>query len=447
MAGGFIVHISSKLPCMHYIQTLPENSHLHTTNQINNASGYVNQTLIDSLSIYSMATSLKRLVLNFPGFETTTSVHQIERLTAGGIKTSELWGFELRSAEIEDKPTEHKTLIHFTSSGNSASWQAETRYVHFSWADIIAKYENIPYPKNLLKHLPGYLGFFFDGSVSKYRKASKRYWGFTVYPILLVILFALIAWMGAGWLAPMLGDSAILHFLIATAIFLILCKFPGDRLYVNLSINDWAFARDMCFGSNPEIEERYNLFAEQLLQEVKNSAADEVLIVGHSFGSVWAIMALSKALKKDAHALEGKRITFLAMGSSLLKIGLVKSASFLREATSDVLKMKNLVWHEIQTKTDFVSFYKSDPFKPMGVEVPSERLIVDRVNFKNALSKRRHRKMMKSMYLAHRQYILYCDKPVHHDFQLRVFGPFYADELARNNELALNSSNLTPRVE
>jgi len=45
--------------------------------------------------------------------------------------------------------------------------------------------------------------------------------------------------------------------------------------------------------------------------------------------------------------------------------------------------------------------------------------------------------MLKSMYLAHRQYILYCDRKVHHDFQLRVLGPHFADELARNIDLVI----------
>jgi len=392
-----------------------------------------------------MPQKMRRLVLNFPGFETTTSVHQIERLTAGGAKTSALWGFDLETNEIEDIPGDHKTITQFKSNGKD--WETHTRYVHFSWADIIAKYESIPYPRNLIKHMPAYLGFFFDRSVTKYRKASLRYWGFAIYPILLVILFAIAAWIGAGYIVSPFGVSSILRFLIAFGLFLVLCKFPGDKLYVNLSINDWAFARDMCFGSNQEIEGRYEAFADQLLQEIKNTDADEVLIVGHSFGSVWAVMALSKALQKDAKALKDKRITFLAMGSSLLKIGLVKSAGFIRHATQNVLSMPNLFWHEIQTKTDFVSFYKSDPFQPMELEAPEGRMVIDRVNFKNALSKTRHHKMMKSMYLAHRQYILYCDKPVHYDYQLRVFGPLYADELAHSPELALQSPHLTPRVE
>ena len=392
-----------------------------------------------------MTKTIRRLVLNFPGFETTTSVHQIERLTAGGGKTAELWGFELQSGDIEDLPKHCKTVTNFSSSGHD--WKTETRYVHFSWADIIAKYESVPYPKNLWKHLPGYLAFFVDGSAIRYRKASIRYWAFTIYPLMLMFLFAIIGWFGAGYLLSFIGGSKIIQAVLALLLFLVLCRFPGDKLYVNLSVNDWAFARDMCAGSNPEIQERYEIFAKQLLKEIRQAKADEILVVGHSFGSVWAVTALAIALQKKPTLLEGKRITFLAMGSSLLKIGLVKSAGFMKAAVNSVLEEPNLFWHEIQTKTDFVSFYKSDPFEPMKLKASPNQIAIDRVNFKNALSESRHRKMKKSMYLAHRQYILYCDKPVHHDFQLRVFGPFYADELARDHELALTSSLLTPRVD
>lgn len=379
---------------------------------------------------------INRLVLNFPGFETTGSVHQIERLTAGSIKTAGLWNFEVERSNIEENPEEHKTDTRFSSAGNG--WTATTRYVHFSWADIISEYEDKPYPKSLLVHFPKYLTFFLDGSVLKYSKASRRYWGFTIYPLLLMIVFGLVSYFGMASLLS--GVSSIWIILASLTVFLLLCKWPGDRFYVNLSINDWAFARDMCNSENPKIDKRYELFANQIIEEVSQSKPDEILIVGHSFGSVWAVTALAMALEKEPNLFLSKRVTFLALGSSLLKIGLVRRAQFFRDAVAKVLSQKDLVWHDIQTKTDFISFYKSDPFKPMGIAETASEVIVHRVNFKHALTKSRHKKMMKSMYLAHRQYILYCDNRVHHDFQLRVIGPFFADELARNINLTVDSA-------
>ncbi|MEM9331969.1 MAG: hypothetical protein AAGA53_11625 [Pseudomonadota bacterium] len=385
---------------------------------------------------------LNRLVLNFPGFETTTAVHQIERLAAGGSKTAELWGFELDTGKINQSEQSNKTVVEFNTSGND--WTASTRYVQFSWADIISAYENKPYPQSLFFHFPKYLSFILDGSFRRYSKASRRYWGFSIYPILLMILFSIVSGGLMYWLLSPFSVHWVLIAIPAFLIFIVFCKYPGDNFYINLSINDWAFARDMCSGKNKDINDRFVQFADHLVKEISRSKPDEIIIVGHSFGSVWATVALAIALEKKPKLFSGKRVTFLALGSSLLKIGLVRQAKFFKSAVIQVLSQKDLLWHEIQTKTDFISFYKSDPFKPMKIEQTACEVIVHRINFKHALSKARHSKMLKSMYLAHRQYILYCDKRVHHDFQLRIFGPFFADDLAKDTTLAFESPLLNP---
>ena len=183
-----------------------------------------------------MAHQINRLVLNFPGFETTSAVHQVERLTAGSEKTAAVWGFEVTRGKIRDNEQTRKTETVFETEGNG--WSAQTRYVHFSWADIIGKYENKPYPQSLLLHFPKYFSFFLDGSVRKYAKASRRYWGFTIYPLLLMMLFGLISWMLMAWLLAGTASHWIFTAIPAFAMFLILCKWPGDRFYLNLSVKD-----------------------------------------------------------------------------------------------------------------------------------------------------------------------------------------------------------------
>ncbi len=51
------------------------------------------------------------------------------------------------------------------------------------------------------------------------------------------------------------------------------------------------------------------------------------------------------------------------------------------------------------------------------------------------MEKSRFKKMSRSFYTTHRQYILYYDKRVHFDYMLRLFGPFSAKALAINKEL------------
>lgn len=373
------------------------------------------------------------MILNFPGFEPTDALRQIDRLTHGGEKTAEVWNFELRREAVEDRPDEHRAIATFKSTG--PNWTASSRFVQFSWQDIIAKYEYAPYPQSFFTNLPKYLSFFLDGSVFRYSRASRRYWGFTIYPLLLMIAFAAVAWAAAYFASQYVGLHWGFAVPAAIALFLLFCRFPGDLFYVNLSINDWGFARDMCNQSNPDIEERYEIFADEIAKELKRSNYDEILVVGHSFGAVWAIAGLAKALEKSPKLLENTNTTFLALGSSLLKIAIVPAAGFLKEHIESVASEKSMLWHEIQTKTDFISFYKSDPFEVLGLKDTKCSYEAHRVNFKHALTKTRHRKMLKSMYLAHRQYILYADKQVHFDFQLRCFGPYFARDLARDTKI------------
>ena len=82
-------------------------------------------------------TKIRRLVLNFPGFETTSSIHQIERLSAGGRKTADLWGFELSTGKTTESADGQKAETSFAGIGNG--WSTQIHYVHFSWADIIEK--------------------------------------------------------------------------------------------------------------------------------------------------------------------------------------------------------------------------------------------------------------------------------------------------------------------
>lgn len=370
-----------------------------------------------------------RLVLNFPGFEQTGPIHQLGRIAHSAEKTGEIWAFDYERVSAEEAgEAHHATSLH---RANGANWQVETRLIQFSWNDVIREYEKERFPLGLIKNLPKYLAFFFDGTVYRYFKASPRYWGFTIYPLLALILFAAIAGAIAFWLLPLFGlASPLLTVPFFLALILLFCRWPGKRWYMSLTIDDWGFARDMVKRDNKAIEARFEEFAETLGEEIAASDHDEILIVGHSFGAVWAVAALAIALEKSPELLKGKPVTFLALGSSILKIALAPDAGFMREYVGRVIAEPDLFWHEIQTKDDLIAFYKADPFEAMGIEHRRAVIRIDRVKYKKAMDKKRYRTMRKSFYRTHRQYILYQDKRVVYDTLLRFFGPLSARQLA-----------------
>lgn len=377
-----------------------------------------------------------RLVLNFPGFEGTGPIAQLDRLRHSAGKTGQIWGFqsERQSAEMAD-PRHHAAAECET---RGPDWTTATRIVQFSWSDVIDTYEREPFPRGLFRNFPKYIAFFLDGTVGRYYSASKRYWGFTIFPLLAIGLFAIVAWAIVAFaVAPFYAwaDHPFVMLLMILALVILMCRWPGKRWYLLLTINDWGFARDMVNRVSPPIELRFREFAETVTEAIDASHHDEIVIAGHSFGTVWAVGALALALEKRPDLLKGRNVLFLALGSSLLKIALAPSAGFMREWTARIMAVPHLVWHEIQTKDDLIAFYKADPMATLGISDPVATLRIDRVKYKDAMDRRRYVNMLRSPYRTHRQYILYQDKRVAFDFVLRLFGPLSGCKLAQQPEM------------
>ncbi len=370
-----------------------------------------------------------RLVLNFPGFEQTDSVAQLGRLRHGAEITGKNWGFEISQGDLQHAENSHHTEVDFSAQGGN--WKTDVRLVQFRWNDIVHAYEKEAFPIGFLKNTKKYFAFFTDGTVGKYRRSSGRYWGFTIFPLLLALLFALIT-SGIFWL---LAAPIWLTSILVPIITLILCKWPGDKLYLPLTIADWGFARDMVHQSNAEIEARFEEFGETALAEITSSDHDEIVIVGHSFGSLWAVAALSKALETKPDLFKGKKVRFLALGSSMLKIALAPEAKFMRDHWQRVMDQSELFWHEIQTKDDLIAFYPCDPIEEAGIENPNADYKISQIRFGKGMGKKRYKGMRKSFYRTHRQYILYYDKRVYFDYMLRLFGPFSIKSLSDDKEV------------
>jgi len=380
-----------------------------------------------------------RLVLNFPGFEQTDSIAQLGRLRYGAEQTGEIWGFGVEQGEMHHPENSHHTFAAFNARG--ANWKTDIRLVQFRWNDIVHAYERDSFPGGYLKNYRKYLAFFLDGTVGNYRRASSRYWGFTLFPLLLTLVMIILSWFVAGFMLGWLGLGAAitipLQLAMTVVLALALSKWPGDRLYLPLTIADWGFARDMVDRSNQEIESRFAEFGDTVGEEISKSGCDEIIIVGHSFGSLWAVSALAGALRQKPDLLKGKKVRFLALGSSMLKIALCPDATFIRENWQRVTSEPNLFWHEIQTKDDWIAFYKSDPFEQKNIAKPESEYIISRIRFADGMAKKRYRAMRKSFYRTHRQYILYYDKRVPFDYMLRLFGPLDAKTLAQDKQAHL----------
>lgn len=379
----------------------------------------------------------KRLVLNFYGFEPSGRDKLIGRLLHCAAKTAQLWDFKLQ----HDAPILDKEKLSAQCNVNVAheDWQVETKIVQLGFGDIISSYFAGFFPVKLVKHIVNYVALLFSPLVVRFFKTSKLYGVFFLFPLVLLAVF-LATSLGLAVLMQLFVSlfgvqlSGISFYFAVGIMFIALCRWPGQKMHLFLSLAHWSYARDVARQSNPAIEERYGKVADLLIKELTDQAYDEIVISGHSFGSTWATIAMGQALLKEPDLFKDKNVVFLRLGSSLMNTALFHVPSFVCEYIQDLANQTDIFWHEFQTKDDVVSFYKTDFIKHLGLQAPQGGHVVSRVNFKHSMDKKRYRKIKRSFYDVHRQYGLYQDKRVSFDYLIRLLGPVSSRELAQDTE-------------
>lgn len=379
-----------------------------------------------------------RLVLNFYGFESGDSQKLLGRFLYCAEKTARLWHFQIKHSPPEHQ--EHHDCSHSLITTTGSDWRVETKIVQFSCGDIVQAYQSGFFPFNLCKNIFHYLTVLLSFMPLRYFLASKLYGLFMLYPLVLMGNFSVLSFLLAqgvvsfagsmGWAVPPWGEMMLI-----LGFFVALCRWPGQKCYLLLSLAHWSFARDVAFQTNPVIQDRYKILADQLIKEIEGSDYDEIILSGHSFGSSWATIAMARAILINPDLCVGKHISFLRLGSSLMNTALFPKAQFIREYIALLASKAEIFWHEFQTKDDVVSFYKADFITHLNLPQPKGGHQISRVNFKHSMDLKRYRKMKWSFYEVHRQYGLYQDKCVSFDYMIRNLGPLSSKDIAHDPQI------------
>lgn len=304
------------------------------------------------------------------------------------------------------------------------NWRVETDYRIFWWGDLIAPDFEQPQWRRLLGGLAALYDFVVSGALVAYFRMNWRYALFFLYPY--VTLAG--AGIGAGYLANYLLSglvpyAGLIAVLVGFAAAFALLYLPPRPLYLGYLFNDWHFAHELVRGKRTVLESRLEGFARDLAALVRESAADEILLVGHSLGAVQVIDVVARAKRLDPEfAKQGPPVRILTIGSSLLKIGLHPAARKLREAVGTVANDPRLYWIEFQAISDIVNFYKSNPVTDMGLP-PAAMPIVQIVRVKHMLAPDTYRGLKRDFFRVHRQFVMGNEQRYYYDYYMICCGP------------------------
>jgi hypothetical protein len=364
----------------------------------------------------------KRLVFHIGGYDPITSDVSAQRRFVREIaRFQRTWSVKAVVGGLSD--TADQIRWNVTTTG--PDWQVETDCRLVRWHDVIEVFGRRSTGARISVGILAFLDFVLTGTLWRYLLANWRYAGFFLYPFVAFGLLIAAAFL-VGVLAFKITDSIP----IATGgvLFGIAAVLVGPWRWLHLGdlFDDWIFSREYIRRGNLEIEQRLDRLAAELVAAANNFAADEILVVGHSLGAVLAADLLDRAVKLDPALGRNKTpVTFLSVGSSILKVGLHPRAMRFRTTMQRVAESRAIFWGDYQALIDPLNFYKSRPMADMGLSTENEPT-VRVVKLSRMLDDDMYRRIRFNFFRLHCQFVSGNDRRTSYDYFMLTCGPISA---------------------
>jgi hypothetical protein len=364
----------------------------------------------------------KRLVFHIGGYDPITSPASAQRRFVREIaRFQRTWS--VKAAVDGSHDTTDQVRWNVTTTG--PNWLVETDYRLVRWHDVIEAYGRRSIGSRVSVGFLAFLDFVLAGTLWRYLLTNWRYALFFLYP--LVMFGQLIA---AAFLIGVFAFKITGSISIATGgcLFGFAAVLAGPWRWLHLGdlFDDWIFSREYIRCGNSEIEQKLDRLAAELVAAASSSAADEILVIAHSLGAVLAVDLLDRALKLDPALGRNKiPVTFLSVGSSILKIGLHPKAIRFRAAVERVARSRAIFWGDYQALIDLLNFYKSRPMAEMGLSAENEPT-VRVVRLSRMLDDDMYQRIRFNFFRVHNQFVSGNDRRTSYDYFMLTCGPISA---------------------
>ncbi len=365
-------------------------------------------------------TVAKRLVFHVGGYDPITPHAGAQRRFVRELRRFELtWSVKASSGAMHESVDQTQWRV-ITDGPN---WHVETDFRLIRWDDVIEQFHRQTIWQRIPLGVIAFLDFVTAGALWGYLRTNWHYAMFFLYPFVMFgALIATACFVGVYALHASETIPAIITIGVLAALVLGCWR----RLHLGSLFDDWIFSRAYVRRGNATIEQRLHRIAQEIVSVARGSDADEILVVGHSLGAVMAVDLLDQALKLDPSlGRAGIPVTFLSIGSSILKIGLHRGAKRFRAAVERVARAPGIFWGDYQARIDIMNFYNINPMAEMSLST-EHGPVVKLVEFSRMLERVMYRSIRLRFFRVHCQFISGNDKRALYDYFMLVCGPVSA---------------------
>jgi pimeloyl-ACP methyl ester carboxylesterase len=173
--------------------------------------------------------------------------------------------------------------------------------------------------------------------------------------------------------APLLAASVV-GLVTGFGAFAFLLRATESQTYLLYMCDDIDASNQFSSGRRPDWRKRLDEFADYVVETVRNSDADEAIIVGHSSGSFLAVEVLDRALVSDpALGRHKPKLRLLTIGANLPIVGFNPRAQWFRDRIKRLAVAPDLDWVDYHSRHDIMNFWPFDPVTGHGIKLGPER--------------------------------------------------------------------------
>lgn len=261
----------------------------------------------------------------------------------------------------------------WTVSATPPEGPVKTRYVFLRWDDIVREH----WPRSRIRLITDLLcttwlnlrtGTLWHMFKLSWPPAVALFAPFSLLCAVLLgtpLLAAMVVWLIPpidGWVRTVVATTTV------TALWLAIALVLEKKYGMAWLLRSYAFTALQAGGRALQIDARLEQHAESLLHGINNCADDEVLIVGHSSGSMMAASVLAKALSRDPLlGTRGPVVSLLTLGQCMPMLGSLPQAHAFRGDLQRLANATAIDWLDFSAPPDGCCFALTDPLAACGI--------------------------------------------------------------------------------
>ncbi|MFJ2993421.1 hypothetical protein [Pandoraea sp. NPDC087047] len=318
---------------------------------------------------------------------------------------------------------------------HSASWQVASRwgrhevttdYIFLGWDDVVREHWRGSHLCLVVQSFIGLAAFVRQGFFHGLRRANRGPFLSATFPFASVILLAIAAVLLGGlaaqlaWYAGFRGWHAIGGAVLTSLVLLWAGMSWFDRIGVLWLLRIYRFAHRWGCRSLPTLDARMDEMAARIAKECRQYPADEILVVGHSVGTMVLVGVVARLLRAAPEGIPNLKL--VTLGGCIPLLSRLRSAQAFRCDLRTVGHSCVYPWVDVAAQADPLCFARMHPLAACGIALPHRpRQVI--AKFFKLFSPTRYRALQRDKMRLHFQYLMAADLPGEYDYFRLTAGP------------------------